>query len=77
MSISVGLNLLLAAADSEADIDIRGRENLSRMALACNMALGALDDMAAGKELVHQVYMTSNDSVLKILEQENNNVSFL
>ena len=28
-----------------AETDTRGRENLSRMALACNLAVGALDEM--------------------------------
>jgi hypothetical protein len=46
LEISVGLNIFLASANQAMDIDEAGRKNLSRIALACNMAVNALDDMA-------------------------------
>ena len=46
LEISVGLNIFLASVNQAMDIDEAGRKNLSRIALACNMAVNALDDMS-------------------------------
>lgn len=46
LEISVGLNILLASVNKEAVMDVEGKNNLSRLALACNTAINALDDMA-------------------------------
>lgn len=46
LKISVGLNMLLANADLETQMDDKERQNLFHMALICNLAVSALDDIA-------------------------------
>ena len=50
LEISVGLNILLESVNKEVVMDVEGKKNLSRLALACNMAVNALDDMAYSDE---------------------------
>ena len=50
LEISVGLNILLAAVNKDSVMDVEGKKNLSRLALACNTAVNALDDMAYSDE---------------------------
>ena len=50
LEISVGLNILLAAVNKDSVMDAEGKKNLSRLALACNTAVNALDDMAYSDE---------------------------